>query len=189
MIERIKQLMDIKDLSLSQFADMIQIQRSSLSHVMNGRNKPSLDFILKVLSCYPEINTDWLLFGKGVMDNSPNLFSDTDLEHTSDSINALESKIEVLNLEHEGLLELNREKELELEAVLQNSEQLKNEIIVLKDKCEALAHDLLEKEKIIERENQIDDSRQVHVTQKQIKQILLVFDDGNLEAYDQKNKF
>jgi hypothetical protein len=40
-----------------------------VSHILSGRNKPSLDFILKVLTSYPEIDADWLLFGKGQMIN------------------------------------------------------------------------------------------------------------------------
>jgi hypothetical protein len=43
------------------------VQPSSVSHVLSGRNKPSLDFILKILTSYPEINPEWMLFGKGSM--------------------------------------------------------------------------------------------------------------------------
>jgi transcriptional regulator with XRE-family HTH domain len=55
------------NLSPSQLADQISVQRSSLSHILSGRNKPSLDFVTKVLASYPEISSDWLLFGKGTM--------------------------------------------------------------------------------------------------------------------------
>lgn len=67
MIDRIQKILQIKKLSPSQFADEIQVQRSGVSHILSGRNKPSLDFILKVLTSYPEIDADWLLFGKGKM--------------------------------------------------------------------------------------------------------------------------
>ncbi|MEZ5082036.1 MAG: helix-turn-helix transcriptional regulator [Bacteroidales bacterium] len=67
MIERIYKILQIKKLSPSQFADEIQVQRSGVSHILSGRNKPSLDFILKVLTSYPDIDADWLLFGKGKM--------------------------------------------------------------------------------------------------------------------------
>ena len=73
MIDRIKKLMDYKKLSATQFSDEIEIQRSSLSHVLSGRNKPSLDFMLKIKNTYPEIELDWLLLGKG------NMISKTDL--------------------------------------------------------------------------------------------------------------
>ena len=67
MIDRIQLILKSKNLSSSQFADEIQVQRSSVSHILTGRNKPSLDFVSKILSSYPEINSDWLLFGKGQM--------------------------------------------------------------------------------------------------------------------------
>ncbi|MCH7524064.1 MAG: helix-turn-helix transcriptional regulator, partial [Bacteroidetes bacterium] len=52
--------------SASSFAEKIGVQRSSISHILSGRNKPSLDFILKVLSSYPEVELYWLLNGKGI---------------------------------------------------------------------------------------------------------------------------
>jgi len=67
MIDRIQLILKSKNLSSSQFADEIQVQRSSVSHILTGRNKPSLDFVSKILSSYSEINSDWLLFGKGQM--------------------------------------------------------------------------------------------------------------------------
>lgn len=65
MIDRIKLLIKKENLSSSGFSDEIDLQRSSLSHIMSGRNKPSLDFVMKVKNRFPEINTDWLIFGKG----------------------------------------------------------------------------------------------------------------------------
>lgn len=67
MVERLTFIMKAKNLSMTQFADAIDVQRSSMSHVMNGRNKASLDFITRVLKKYPDINSDWLLFGEGTM--------------------------------------------------------------------------------------------------------------------------
>ena len=67
MIDRINLIMQAKNINASQFADEINIQRSGMSHIMSGRNKPSLDFIMRVLKRYPEIDTNWLLFGKGEM--------------------------------------------------------------------------------------------------------------------------
>jgi len=59
--------MKTRNLNAAQFADEIGVQRSSVSHILTGRNNASLDFILKVLQRYPEIDSDWLLSGKGVM--------------------------------------------------------------------------------------------------------------------------
>lgn len=54
-----------ENLSSSRFSDEIDLQRSSLSHILSGRNKPSLDFVMKVKNRFPELNTDWLIFGIG----------------------------------------------------------------------------------------------------------------------------
>jgi len=67
MNDRIKAIMQHYNLSATQFATEIGIQRSALSHIMSGRNKPSLDFVLKLKNRYDEINTDWFLYGKGKM--------------------------------------------------------------------------------------------------------------------------
>lgn len=59
--------MEYFDLSSAQFADKIGIQRSALSHVLSGRNRPSLDFVLKIKSTFPEISLDWITLGSGNM--------------------------------------------------------------------------------------------------------------------------
>lgn len=62
---RLKKIIAYYDENASSFAEKIGVQRSSISHVLSGRNKPSLDFIMKVLNAYPEVNMYWLLNGKG----------------------------------------------------------------------------------------------------------------------------
>ncbi|MCF6294492.1 MAG: helix-turn-helix domain-containing protein [Flavobacteriaceae bacterium] len=64
--KRLQKVMDFYGESASSFAEKIAVQRSSISHILSGRNKPSLDFIMKVLSSYPEVELYWLLNGKGV---------------------------------------------------------------------------------------------------------------------------
>lgn len=63
IVNRIKQLMRESELSAATFADIIGVQRSSISHILSGRNKPSLDFILKLLHAYPSVSSEWLLKG------------------------------------------------------------------------------------------------------------------------------
>ncbi|WP_158837526.1 helix-turn-helix domain-containing protein [Polaribacter sp. L3A8] len=62
---RLKKVMDFHQLSASMFADKVGVQRSSISHILSGRNKPSLDFILKVTSEFVDVDMYWLLNGKG----------------------------------------------------------------------------------------------------------------------------
>ena len=64
-IKRLQKIIDYYGESASSFAEKIGAQRSSISHILSGRNKPSLDFILKILSAYPEVDLYWLFNGKG----------------------------------------------------------------------------------------------------------------------------
>lgn len=82
MTDRIQTILKSLNLSPSQFADEIDVQRSSVSHILSGRNKPSLDFVNKILSSFPEISPDWLLFGKGGMHrkSGPVAHEKTDVE-------------------------------------------------------------------------------------------------------------
>ena len=66
MIDRIKLILDFYNLSASTFADMIDVPRSSISHLLSGRNKPSLDFIIKVEKAFDDVELEWLVDGKGM---------------------------------------------------------------------------------------------------------------------------
>ncbi|MBT8279495.1 MAG: helix-turn-helix transcriptional regulator [Bacteroidia bacterium] len=62
---RLQKIMEFHGLSASAFADKIGVQRSSISHILSGRNKPSLEFVMKVLSSFQDVDLYWLLNGKG----------------------------------------------------------------------------------------------------------------------------
>ena len=65
--DRIKIVMERENMASGAFAESINIQQSTLSHILNGRNNPSLDVIMKVHQKYNYINLEWLLYGKGNM--------------------------------------------------------------------------------------------------------------------------
>ncbi len=65
--ERIQQVLDHLEITPKEFAEQMGIQRSALSHILNGRNKPSLDFIIKLSTHFRQINNAWLLHGKDPM--------------------------------------------------------------------------------------------------------------------------
>lgn len=86
MKERIKMIMEAENMTPARFADNLQIGRAVISHILNGRNNPSLDVITRILSQLPKLNSDWLLTGSGSMykserpelknqNNLPDLFS------------------------------------------------------------------------------------------------------------------
>jgi len=59
--------MSVKNITPAQLANSIGVQRSGISHILSGRNKPSLDFVLKIFDSFPDLNETWLLQGKGEM--------------------------------------------------------------------------------------------------------------------------
>ena len=71
-IKRLEELLEYYSLSAAGFADKINVQRASLSHLLSGRNKPSLDFILKITDEFPEVDLYWILNGKGTFPKSEN---------------------------------------------------------------------------------------------------------------------
>ena len=81
--DRLKNIMDYYHLSAASFADKIKVQRSSISHLLSGRNKPSLDFVLKVLDEFKEVELYWLLNGKGHFPNNDVTTTPTRIKSTS----------------------------------------------------------------------------------------------------------
>lgn len=67
MNTRLKQFLAAENITQAQFADKINVVRASVSHVLAGRNNPSFDFIKAMMAQYPDLNIEWLMFGKGRM--------------------------------------------------------------------------------------------------------------------------
>lgn len=108
MKERLLKFLSYHNISATKFADEIGVQRSSISHILSGRNKPSYDFIYKTLKHYPSVSADWLITGNGSMFkndelnkqrkpytlNQNDLFTDTGQvapthSNTNDTVNGL----------------------------------------------------------------------------------------------------
>lgn len=68
--KRLEKILEYYDISAASFAEAIDVGRSSISHILSGRNKPSLDFVMKVVQTYPEVELYWLLNGKGSFPSS-----------------------------------------------------------------------------------------------------------------------
>lgn len=75
MKDRIAQIMKEEQMSAIQFAKETGIQQASLSHILNGRNNPSLEIIKKIHQRFTHINLEWLLYGEGEMINNPSKFN------------------------------------------------------------------------------------------------------------------
>ena len=88
MNERLQELMTREQLSSARLADLIGVQRSSISHILSGRNKPSYDFLMKMLDAFPGLQAEWLLRGKGSMfteedDKEPGIFDSSSGEENN----------------------------------------------------------------------------------------------------------
>lgn len=71
--DRLAHILRAKNLTASQFAELMEIQPSNVSHLINGRNKPSLDFLMKLKEVFPEYSFDWIIMGKKpITINEPN---------------------------------------------------------------------------------------------------------------------
>ncbi len=73
--ERLKFLINRKKISNAEFANRLEIQKSTVSHLLSGRNKPGFDFLNKLIKVFPDINLRWLITGEGepFTDISPTL--------------------------------------------------------------------------------------------------------------------
>ena len=67
MNNRLKNWMESESLKSSALADNIGVNRATISHILSGRNKPSIDFLQKLLQSYPDLNANWLITGIGYM--------------------------------------------------------------------------------------------------------------------------
>ncbi len=67
MKDRIKEYIDYKGISPGELAGLLEVQRSNISHILNGRNKPGASLIEKLLIVFPDLNARWLMTGEGSM--------------------------------------------------------------------------------------------------------------------------
>ena len=112
--DRLAHILRAKNLTASQFAELMEIQPSNVSHLMNGRNKPSLDFLMKLKEVFPEYSFDWIIMGKKpitinepnpvVADNQQMKFEDDEKKIIEfDDVEEVKPKIEEENLEESKL--------------------------------------------------------------------------------------
>lgn len=102
MKDRILEFLRRENKTSAQFAEEINVQPSGISHILSGRNKPSLDFVLKMLEKYSFLSTEWLMFGKGSMYKEPrmaDLFADVEILKTDKSLDIASDTLGKKNIE------------------------------------------------------------------------------------------
>jgi plasmid maintenance system antidote protein VapI len=103
-VKRLEIIMDYYGLNASLFADKISVQRSSISHLLSGRNKPSLDFILKIMDVFPDVDLYWILMGKG---SFPNVESKNENTIVAEKIEVAPTPILDSSIEHNLFSKIN----------------------------------------------------------------------------------
>ena len=107
MKDRIAHIIRAKNLTAAEFAIRLGIQPSNISHLLSGRNNPSLDFVRKLKETFPEYNLDWIIFGTGPMTVSepflpPTAVTDSHvLEKQAEEIESVSPAESLLNLEEQ----------------------------------------------------------------------------------------
>jgi transcriptional regulator with XRE-family HTH domain len=113
MKERLLEFLKNENKTSAQLADEIGVQASGISHILSGRNNPSLDFVLKMLEKYQFLSTDWLLFGTGSMykDSKMQSLFDDDTENNRDS-NEIRTKREEISsaIDYQNVIKRSLEK-------------------------------------------------------------------------------
>ena len=127
-IKRLEIILDYYGLSASAFADKISVQRSSLSHLLSGRNKPSLDLILKIVENFPEVDLYWIINGKGEFPKSENVVIQNTVTSTPTQSNlfeetTIENTVDLFSAEHtveKNRIDENFEKKISNTRILEN---------------------------------------------------------------------
>lgn len=101
MKDRIQQFIEYKGISPGDLSTALDVQRSNISHILNGRNKPGAAFIEKILLAYPDLNARWLLTGQGNMINEENASVGDNFKMDSNTIQP--NSIKDSNKEEESL--------------------------------------------------------------------------------------
>jgi len=87
--KRLQKILEYYGLSATSFSEKIDFNRSTISHLLSGRNKPSLEFVMKVLHQFPEVQLYWLLNGSG---NFPSSSSEKSTDTSNEIFTASESE-------------------------------------------------------------------------------------------------
>lgn len=207
--ERIRLLMQSRSLNPTQFADEIGVQRSSISHILSGRNKPSLDIVTKILNRFPDIDSNWLVLGKGslIQKNEPKSSRDENIAFSEPSEMAKSSisntlfddiqEEKILETPHNTIEDLQRKIEyLEKKASFELSEaKIKDAQIDIPDSQKEVeqkekennikeVNNLVQKSSIINEKFQSDSSiqsNQQSLCSKHIIKLLVLYSDSTYE--------
>lgn len=130
--ERLKKIISYYDESASSFAEQIGVQRSSISHILSGRNKPSLDFVMKVLHTYPEVDLYWLMNGTGEFPKTNKTASDVPALDVFNNTKQPTPKDQDIDLDHEQPSKTTPQRAT-ISETLQKNAEIERIVVLFKD--------------------------------------------------------
>ena len=176
--DRFTKILEYSGFTASEFADEIDVQRSSISHIISGRNKPSLEFVTKIKNRFPELSWDWIILGQGEM-----------LQNDS-ALSTSESKI---NLEEENsspdlftLIDEDYKNEIFIQENLQKETPRESNTSFPTPNKEKISDSqrLEVQEDISEVQNIVNQSVTNNSTENKIKRIVFFYENGKFEAFE-----
>jgi len=125
---RLKIMLNYYEITAAQLAEKIEVQRSSISHILSGRNKPSLEFVLKILKAFPEVELYWLLNGKGKFPKEEIAIGEEISKQSPILENQLDNKYDQKTKKGESISSNNRDSDIERIVVFYKNGTFKNYI-------------------------------------------------------------
>lgn len=166
--ERITEIIEYSGFSASEFADEIDVQRSNISHIASGRNKPSLDFLIKIKDRFPELQWDWMIKGEGEMTVSKKEVND---DQPSENVAPLPDLFSLIDDENFGKTESEDKVQKEIPR-----ESFKPEPITIHEK-------ISDSKQLANKENK-NIIQTVENQENKIKRIVMFFENGKFESFE-----
>lgn len=164
--DRITKVIEYTELSPAEFAEEIGVQRSSISHIISGRNKPSLDFIMKIKNKFPDLEWDWLINGKGEMLHNKDVEkSDTEKNNEETKVKEKKSLPDLFSLlddENFGKDPVSNSNARDFDKTVQRQTQ----------------------EKISDSQRLENNDHNLKAQRKEIRRIVFFYTDGTFETYE-----
>ncbi|WP_336734719.1 helix-turn-helix domain-containing protein [Chryseobacterium sp. VD8] len=176
--ERISKVIEYSNLSSSEFADEIEVQRSSISHITSGRNKPSLEFIIKIKSRFPEILWDWLITGEGEMLKSE--LPESDIPELEEEIYE-EEKPRTTSLPDLFTM-VNNDEDFGSEETEIEPPKMKRQESLIPDQSKA-QEKILDSQRLENSSDQII-AQVIENQQNKIKRIVIFYENGKFESFE-----
>lgn len=165
--ERIAEIIIYSKLSASEFADEIEVQRSNISHITSGRNKPSLDFLMKIKERFPELQWDWLILGQGEMISKPEI----EVAVEKPKATSLPDLFSLINDENFGLTET-------------EDKVSKDDLRESKISVQSPVSERIDDSQRLENKEDILESQRTEIQQNKIKRIVWFYENGKFESFE-----